>query len=221
MQKLIFEKFSVRAIVIPNMFDDEYFYYKPKPFDLQKNEIQVVSAGNLLKSKRHDVSIRALASVVEKYPQVKLTIFGEGPERVRLNELINQLGVNNRVKLPGHVTKTELSKAFQNADFFVLPSAYETFGLVYVEAMACGLPVIATRCLGPECFVNETNGIFVDVDNQEQLNEAFLTMVENYSKFNKPLIAEEMKRNFSPEAVVDQIIRIYEKVIYTDRGVLC
>ena len=70
----------------------------------------------------------------------------------------------------------EVSSILAHADIFVLASRKETFGIVYVEAMAKGLPVIATKCGGPEEFVNKENGILVPVDNVEELSKAMLLM---------------------------------------------
>ena len=96
---------------------------------------------------------------------------------------------------------------------FVLPSKYETFGVVYLEAMACGLPVIATRCGGPESFVDETNGILIPVDDEPALVSAFKYMLENADKYDQERIACATVERFSPNAVVRMIIKEYEKVL--------
>lgn len=217
LQKVIFDTFSIRASVIPNIIDTESFCYQPVPSDLNKDIIQVVSAGNLIKSKRHDATIRALANVIELHPNIQLTIFGEGPERTQLIELIARLGVKNHVNMPGHLTRMELAEAFQNADFFVLPSAYETFGLVYVEAMATGLPVIATRCSGPEDFVTPENGLLVPVDNMEALEDAMAYMIKNHQQFDRVKIAANIKKRFSPDTIAGALLELYQATLSQSR----
>ena len=98
----------------------------------------------------------------------RLIIFGDGPESGALRALCAELGLYSRVSFRGHCPREELAEAYAAADCFVLASRSETFGVAYIEAMAAGLPVIATRCGGPEDFVTEENGILIPVDDEER-----------------------------------------------------
>lgn len=84
---------------------------------------------------------------------------GDGHLRSVLMEYVWKHDLHDIVMFHGILSPMEIVKVYEECDCFVLPSAGETFGVVYVEAMAAGLPVIATRCGGPEDFVNEDNGI--------------------------------------------------------------
>ena len=93
-----------------------------------------------------------------------------------------------------------------------MASVSETFGVAYLEALSCGIPVIATRCGGPECFVNEHNGIMVDPDDVDALAKALLSMYCNNGYYNRAAIAQEIRENYSSQAVAATLMKQYEKV---------
>jgi D-inositol-3-phosphate glycosyltransferase len=99
--------------------------------------------------------LRAFAIIRERYPQIRLVLAGEEPDET-LRSLTNSLGLGESVVFAGIVSREELIRLYQGAALFVLPSMQEGLGIVVLEAMACGTPVVATRCGGPEGFV--TNG---------------------------------------------------------------
>lgn len=196
--------------VIPNIVDTKLFTHQP--VNRTWKEIRVVSAGNLIASKRHDLTIRAVAKLVPEYPDIQLTICGEGPERESLERLVSSLGIEKHIKLTGHISRQELAVIFQSSDYFVLPSSFETFGLVYVEAMAAGLPVIATACGGPEDFVDSSNGILISVDDQQAYNEAMLRMAKEHSKYDRAEISQHIRERFSSKVIAQQLLQVYKRV---------
>lgn len=108
-----------------------------------------VSIGRLARQKGHDIAIRAMRTVVDAHPEARLTILGEGEERPALEALIAQLGLAGHVHLQGVVA--DPTAALARAGTFVIASRWEGFGVVIVEALSAGLPVIAARCdFGPE-----------------------------------------------------------------------
>lgn len=210
LKKVIRDEYGVNAICVPNMIDTEMF--RPAAPSGPRGGIRAVSAGNLVPGKRHEASIHAVAAVKGEHPDLTLTIYGEGPQREKLELLIKSLGVEAQVSLLGEVKREELAKALQSSDFFILPSAFETFGLVYIEAMATGLPVIATRCGGPEDFVDAGNGLLIPVDDQAALDEALRHMIRNAHSCRKADISRTVHGRFSAEAVADALLRIYHKL---------
>ncbi len=113
--------------------------------DLKKRENFILSAGRLGANKRFDLLVRALARLDD--PTATLTILGDGPERQHLLQLASQLGVSSRLFMPGFVHNT--GDYYARAKCFILASTKESFGLVLVEALAYGLPVLVTNRGGP------------------------------------------------------------------------
>ncbi|HZK28569.1 MAG TPA: glycosyltransferase [Thermoclostridium sp.] len=204
------QNFNQDATYIPNIVDIDTFQYKDNK---RSSTFNFVSTGRLIGLKRMDLLIETFYGAFNNIPNVNLTIFGEGPERKRLEKIIDLYNLNDRVRLKGLCSRKTIADKYAQSDCFVLASQSETFGVAYIEALAMGLPVIATRSGGPEVFVNKNNGIMTDVDNLEQLTAALLFMYENAENYNKVDIAKNTVRKFSPESVSKQIIDVYKKVL--------
>lgn len=197
------------VVCIPNMIDCNKFKYT----DVSVNKYRIVAVGNLIKRKRMDLLIRAFVEAFKEIPQVELSIIGEGSERVRLENLIAEKGMQGKIFLKGEKNRNEIIKELQGAAFFVLPSASETFGVVYIEALACGVPVIATKCGGPESFVNSENGIMVEVDNMAELANAMKNMWQNQNTYDRRLISAKIKEKFSSDKISELLSKVYEELL--------
>jgi glycosyltransferase involved in cell wall biosynthesis len=101
---------------------------------------------------------------------------------------------------------------FENCDCFVLPSRHESFGVVYVQAIACGKPIIATRCGGPEHIVTPENGLLVDIASPSQLAKALHDMFTFRDNYDAKLIRQQFLDRFSLPVVVNKIERVYRDV---------
>ena len=99
------------------------------------------------------------------------------------------------------------------SDCFVLASRRETFGVAYIEAMAMGLPVIATKCGGPEDFVTNENGILVPVDDIDKLKEALIKMHQNIDLYDREKISSSTRESFAPSTIAKHLIEVYKNVI--------
>lgn len=117
-----------------------------KQDDILKPVHHIVSVGRLCPNKGFQILIRAFSKVLGRNPNLKLTIYGEGEMRTNLEELIQELNLVNTVFLPG--TIPDIQSALMSADLFVFPSYYEGFPNAVCEALAMGLPVIASNCSG-------------------------------------------------------------------------
>ncbi len=198
------------ARYIPNMVDIDIFTYMPRHIH---DGFRLVSVGNLIVRKRTDLTIEAFHQAFKNEQNVTLTIFGEGEERPFLEKLIEKYNLSQKVFLKGLCSRHEIAKNFQESDCFVLASRAETFGVAYVEAMATGLPVIATKCGGVDAFIHNGNGVLVPVDNLEDLTDGMKYMYAHAAAFDQRKISEEMHQNFSPETVSRQLIAVYESLI--------
>jgi glycosyltransferase involved in cell wall biosynthesis len=160
-----------------------------------------------------DLLLRALAHLIRNGQDVVLDIGGEGPEREALVLLARDLGIADRVNFLGLLSREGVRKAMQEAHLFVLPSSYETFGVAYIEAMACGLPVIATRCGGPEGFVTPDVGYLVPQSDENALATTIHDVFVNYHRFDGNEIRCYVVRRFGSDAVAKKLITIYERVV--------
>ena len=210
--QVIENKFGIQAKYVPNIVDTEIFNHNT----IKNNKdgvYQFISVGNLIYRKRMDLIIEAFYKSFYSNPNVTLTIFGEGRERSKIESLINRYNIHDQVKLMGMQSRTTIANALQRSDCFVLPSRFETFGVGYIEALATGVPVISTKCGGPECFINEGNGLLIPVDDEKALIEAMQYMYKYSDSFHSMEISTEIKSKFSPESVARQIVAIYEEIL--------
>jgi len=121
--------------------------------------------------------------------------------------------MQEQIKLLGFAPRKQVLEELQKSDAFILSSKYETFGVVVIEAMSCGLPAIATKCGGPESIIeNSELGLLVENDDLEELSNAMKDMYENRADYNSNKIRTYVVNNFSEKAVASKLINIYEKV---------
>ena len=180
-------------------------------------EFSFLSCGNLRKIKRMDVLIKAFAKAFAECPKVHLTICGQGEEEGALRKLIHDLGMEERIQMLGLRPREEIAQRLSDSDCFVLASVSETFGVSYLEALSCGVPVIATRCGGPECFVNDHNGMMVEPDDVDALSSAMLTMYCNDGSYNRAAIAAQSRENYSSQAVASRLMQEYQQLIGAEK----
>jgi glycosyltransferase involved in cell wall biosynthesis len=102
----------------------------------------------------------------------------------------------------GNLDRQAMQDELVKSHCLVLSSEVETFGLALVEALACGLPVIGTRCGGPQDIVTEETGIMVPINDPVALSHAMARMFENASTYNPAMLTEYTRRNFSPQVYV-------------------
>jgi glycosyltransferase involved in cell wall biosynthesis len=162
--------------VVYNGVDPELFSPASEPV----SEQVVLSVGNLIPIKGHEVLIRAIASLSPEFPALILEIVGDGPELSRLKELTNQLQINGRVRFAGSQSRNEVVAAMRRCTVFALPSRYEGLGCVYLEAMSVGKPVIGCRGQGiAEIIQHGSNGFLVGPDNEKELALAIAMLLRD------------------------------------------
>jgi glycosyltransferase involved in cell wall biosynthesis len=211
-QEIIKNKFNIDNTYIPNIVDTDIFKLETS-IRSKSNEFNFVSVGNLIKHKRMHLTIKAFNQAFGDQNNINLTIIGGGPEHKNLGKQIKDLNLENRVKLTGRIDRKEIAKYFKQSDAFVLSSKGETFGVVFIEAMASGLPVIATRCGGPEHFITKEQGLLIEKDNLDQLSEAMTNMYNNINNYDSKKISQMTVEHFSPESVAEQITEVYKDVL--------
>lgn len=203
------KKFDVDSLVIGNMVDNRFF---SEPKLSPRKGFLFVSVGNLLPRKGFDLLIKGFAKC-EFVKDVKLQIVGGGEEMANLQQLIDKLGVGQQVKLLGQKTPDEVSNILAESDCYVLSSHIETFGIVIIEALAKGLPVVATRCGGPEDIIDSSNGLLIPVDDIDALAVGMKTIYTNIDVYDRKRIKQDCYDNFSEESITNKIVDVYKSVL--------
>ena len=120
--------------------------------------------------------------------------------------------MKEQIRLYGFATREEILKELQSSNAFVLSSKYETFGVVLIEAMSCGLPVVSTKCGGPESIIiNEKLGLLTDNNNSNALANIMLNVYK--SSYDSKYIRESCIENFSQNVVALKIKKVYEDIL--------
>lgn len=173
---LIRHRMPVPVYDMSNGIEFQFFQSK-KDYHIRNKMIYV---GRLGLEKGVDVVIKAFALAHKKNPALHLDIYGEGPAKNELIKLVKNLGVADSVGFVGFVSRAVIKRSLKKHDFFVTASAMETQGLVILEAMAAGLPVLGVDALAvPDLIHDGKNGYLVEPRNYKQMAEAMLKLTES------------------------------------------
>jgi glycosyltransferase involved in cell wall biosynthesis len=199
--------------VIGNFVNHDFF----KPLYRGPNKtFTFLTVADLEIYKGIDLLLDAFAILQRSYANTKLIIAGSGKMDELLKKKTDDLNLNNHVVFLGQLSKEQVRENMQMADVFVLPSRFEAFGVVIIEAMACGLPVIATKSGGPEDIIsNENVGILVELNNPIALAKAMENMYNNYLNYDKTKIREYVIEHFSTDVIIQQYINVFNQLIST------
>ena len=144
---------------------------------------------------------------------VSFRLGGDGPQLRSLQQEATALGLDASVMWLGQIPRGRAREEFSRCDAFVLTSHHESFGIVYVEATACGKPVVATRCGGPEVIVTPENGVLVEVGDLAGIAGALDFMLRNARGYDATKIRARCLERYGREAVVARLEQVYQRVI--------
>lgn len=198
-----------RPVVIPNMVDERVFF----PAHPRPGKTVFFTLCSITEQKGIDHLLDAIALWNPPADLFEFRIGGDGPQRAAYQAKAQAMGLSDRMRWLGLVSRAEAPSLFQDCHIYVMPSRHETFGVVYAEAIACGKPIIATRCGGPEFIVNDDNGVLVDIGDVSGLAWAMQTMASQWKRYNPQIIRSDFEKRFSRGAVIDQLRALYENVL--------
>jgi glycosyltransferase involved in cell wall biosynthesis len=196
------------TLVIPNMIREDMFML---PLETRKRDpFLFVWAGRLEHVKGVDLLLEAVRLLMERTErEFQVHLAGKGSLRGVLEQQATELKISDLVKFMGRLSRFEMQKELQGANCFILPSRYEAFGVVLIEAMATGLPVIATRSGGPEAIVTPGNGLLVEPENAEQLSQAMEHIMNHLDDYPQGRIREQTLQTFGNNSVMEQYNRLF------------
>jgi len=215
----LFEKAHIpneRIHTIPNGFKKDLFY----PMDtktskdrlgLPQNKKILLSVGALVPTKGYSYMIRALKEIIKVRKDVHYCIVGSGKLRKMLGKQVSETDLQNYVTFIGGKPHNEIPLWMNACDLFVLPSLKESFGVVQIEALACGKPVVATRNGGSEeVITSDDYGLLVEPANPNDLAEKILMALDQ--EWDREAILAYAER-FTWERIAEEIICVYEDVL--------
>ena len=188
------------------------FFDPPLAAEPSDAAFRFVSIGYLQKKKGMDCLLDALALLHREHP-VRLVICGGGEEQTALQRQAERLGIADQVDFLGTLPREEVREQLMKSHAFVLASRFETFGIVFTEALACGKPVIMTDTDAAKTIVHEGNGYVVPVDDAAALSEAMERMIAEYDRFEPSALREDCRRRFSEQAICRRLIEIYGEIL--------
>lgn len=209
--KVALQRLTERSdiMVIPNIVDTKRF--SPPDHERDHRTFRFVCIAMLVRRKNVQLLVRAFHQAFNEEQSVVLDIVGEGHERRRLEALVRRLREGHRIRFLGSLDTSGVVDALRGSHCCVSSSDIETFGVTLIEALATGLPVVATRSGGPQDIVTPECGHLVPVDDEEALARA---MHQVYSDRNRWAdrtdgLSEYARRTYGPEAVVSRLEAVY------------
>ena len=203
--------------LVENGVDLSIWQRKQQPGQATGCDVRLIFVGRLIDWKALDIVLEALERANQQ-TEASLEIIGDGPMRQAWQDLAQQRGLGSKVKFLGFMSQPQCAQHLQQADVFVLPSLFECGGAVVLEAMAAGLPVIATAWGGPLDYLDEGCGILVDPSSREALISGFADGIVKLAK--SAALRESMgqagyaraRGEFDWERKIDQIMDLYASV---------
>ncbi len=198
--------------VIHNMVDLSLFNTESdSDTEIRNNKTTFFSCAFLEEGKGMELLIRCFKEAFIN-EDVVLKIGGEGFLKSSLEELVKSIGMEKQIFFLGALSRQEVANEMKNCDIFALPSEHETFGVVYIEALACGKPVIGAKNGGAEDIITKENGIIIEKNNEEQLISALKYMKENYKNYDENNIRNITIKNYSEDLLVENLKGVYKRV---------
>ncbi|ODT69488.1 MAG: hypothetical protein ABS75_16375 [Pelagibacterium sp. SCN 63-23] len=196
---------------MPNGVSDEFLSTKINWEDRGKYTFSHLSIFN--DNKKIDNIIRSFAIKFKGNKSVDLKIGGDGVARKNLEDLAVEVGVSSQVHFVGPISRRDAPSFIASSDAFVLGSEHETFGVVLIEAMAAGKPVVATQCGGPDDIVTEQTGLLVPVNDIDALAEAMASVYRNRDRYDPNELRESCRRRYSQQSLATKWLDIYSEVL--------
>ena len=198
--------------VVPNIINTDRFYYR----QLERADVGVarlLAVSSLVEHKGLRILFRVLAEASRQGRPWHLDVVGDGPEAAEHRQMVDELGLASKVTFYGQLFKKDVAAMMSKADLFVLPSLVETFSVATAEALASGLPVLVTKCGGPEEFVTERSGMIVPPGDAPALAGALDTMLGRLDTYDRQAIAASARERFGYQTVGNTLNDIYFHVL--------
>lgn len=209
-------KGKIDYTIIPNGVDLEKLHNSNGEANFRTKGPKLLSVSNLYKEKAIDINLKAVSLLKENHPNLEYIVVGDGPEKHNLEILAKDLGIENHVLFLGAFKHEAVLEIMKECDVFSMPSTNEAFGVVYIEAMAQGKPIIGCKGEGPQdIIIDRENGFLIDKNDVEQLSSIIDLLFSDkslrYEIGEKAIQTVEDK--FRWNVVAEKLIKEYKKFI--------
>lgn len=214
MHQLMSDRFGVEQHWhwVPNVVAERFMMPYRNP--VAKRPFRVLNLAMMTPNKGQEELLTAFSLLTsEKNIPAELWMGGDGEHRRFLETKAQQLNLEGRVSFLGKVPPQNVPALLREVDVMVISSHFETFGVVAAEALCSGVPVISTRCGGPECIVEEGDGLLVPVADPEALAEAMQALASAPELRQRKNIAQRAQQRFSGQAVAHALTAIYQDAL--------
>lgn len=178
------------------------------------DDIVLISVGRLAQEKNWRTLLAAIPAVIDRYPNVRLVILGDGDQREELEKYARELDITAQVQFPGNVPFADVASYLKAADIFCFASITETQGLVTLEAMAAGLPVVAVAGPGTSDVVTDNQECILTDNDSDALAKGLLALLADSANWDRYQEAARQKASqFAQQAQAQKLLEVYENAI--------
>ena len=208
LEKLPFN--TERKAVIPNLVDTDAFKQNRKPI----KGLRIATVCAFRKGKRIEDILSALKIIIDekRIQDIKLTVVGNGYLNDFYQKRCHELELDNYVDFVGRKTKEEIADILNKSNVFVIASSLETFCIPGIEALASGLPIVCTKCCGPEEYIDEKCGKLVEVGDVNAIADALCQVYENITKYDINYL-HKVADKYSSKSVCAIAKKIYNDIL--------
>ena len=203
--------------VVPNVVDTSLFHNGHRP---GTEPTRLVAVGLLYEAKGYEFLIEAAGLLAAQGRAFHLDVIGDGPKRAAYEQLAAGLGLADRVTFHGLLPKEEVAAFMRAADLFVLTSRYDNNPCVLIEAMASGLPVVATAVGGIPEIVDPASGRLATPNDSRSIAAEIALALDDLDSFDRPAIAQSAKERFGREHIGRMLADAYAEAVQRRKAAL-
>ncbi len=203
-------KYTNECYIIPNLVDTTPF--NNDIVRKRNNVFKLVSVCALREGKRLDIAFKAIKKLKEQNIKIHLDVIGDGFYENYYKQVCDELNLHKEITFLGRKNKFEIAEILKKENALLISSELESFGIPGIEAMASGLPIVSTDCLGPTEYINSKVGVICKVNNVDDMADKIKYLIDHYEKYDNNYIRKEASR-YSKEEVIKNTIKLYNKIL--------
>tara|TARA_A100001011_G_scaffold400124_1_gene512524 strand:+ start:5234 stop:6463 length:1230 start_codon:yes stop_codon:yes gene_type:complete len=204
-----------KIAVIPNPIDEDVFTLKPRK---QKNyKINISCVSLLRKEKRIDLIVDSFKEIIKDGINAQLNIIGSGELNSTIKKQIKKLGLSDKIKLTGYLKEGKIVEKLHKTDVFIMASDVETFGLSLIEAQACGIPAVVTKCGGPNDIIIEKTGLLVETNSVQSLSNGLKKIIFQIDQYDPNIIRDITINRFGKDIYIKSIQSLINNLLKSQK----